>query len=166
MEEEVNQRVVSVSFSTGKMTAGVVARAMAGFIAAEHQRLNQHAAERSSQPKHGKVKFEQLMDMDAGADRMELEKRGLKTFDRVARKYHIDYAIKKDSNEDPPRYYLFFKTRDRDAMKLALKEYGDAIRKQEKKESMKEKIRRNKEKSKELDKKRAKDKNRSKERSL
>lgn len=166
MEEEVNQRVVSVSFSTGKMTAGVVARAMAGFIAAEHQRLNQHAAERSSQPKHGKIKFEQLMDMDAGADRMELEKSGLRTFDRVARKYHIDYAIKKDKNEDPPRYYLFYKKRDSDAMKLAIKEYSDIILKRDKKESMKEKIQRNKEKSKELDKRRAKDRNRSKERSL
>ena len=123
MEEEVNQRVVSVSFSTGKMTAGVVARAMAGFIAAEHQRLNQHAAERSSQPKHGKIKFEQLMDMDAGADRMELEKSGLRTFDRVARKYHIDYAVKKDKTQQPPKYYVFFKSRDKDTMVTAFKEF-------------------------------------------
>ncbi len=47
MEEEVNQRVVSLSFNAGRMTAEVAARAMAGFIAAEHQKLNQHAAERS-----------------------------------------------------------------------------------------------------------------------
>jgi len=92
MEEEVNQRVVSLSFNAGRMTAEVAARAMAGFIAAEHQKMNQHAAERSSQPKHGKIKFEQLMDMDAGADRMELEKSGLRTFDRVARKGWTTFA--------------------------------------------------------------------------
>ena len=45
MEEEVNQRVVSLSFNAGRMTAEVAARAMAGFIAAEHQKLNQHAAD-------------------------------------------------------------------------------------------------------------------------
>ena len=166
MEEEVNQRVVSVSFSTGKMTADVVARAMASFIAAEHQRLNQHAAERSNQPKHGKMTLQQLMDKDAGAEKVEIENSGLKQFDRIARKYHIDYAIKKDSGGDPPKYYLFFKARDKDVMGMAFKEYMDSVKKQKDKETMKEKIQRNKEKSKQLDMKRSKDKNRHKERSL
>ena len=74
MEEEVNQRVVSVSFNTGKMTAGVVARAMAGFIAAEHQRLNQHATERSETPKHGKMTLQKLMNQDAGVEKVEIKK--------------------------------------------------------------------------------------------
>ena len=166
MEEEVNQRVVSVAFNTGEMTAGVVARAMAGFIAAEHQRLNQHAAERSNQPKHGKMTIKKLMDQDAGAQKVELENIRLKNFDRIARKYHVDYAIKKDSGEDPPKYYLFFKARDKDVMGMAFKEYMDSVKKQKEKESMKEKIQKNKEKSKQLDMKRSRDKNRHQERSL
>ena len=166
MEEEVNQRVVSVSFNTGRMTAGVVARAMAGFIAAEHQRLNQHATERSETPKHGRMTLQKLMDQDAGAEKVEIENSGLKSFDKIARKYHVDYAIKKDSGEDPPKYYLFFKARDKDVMGMAFKEYMDSVKKQKEKESMKEKIQKNKEKSKQLDMKRAKDKNRRKERSL
>lgn len=166
MEEEVNQRVVSLTFNAGRMTAEVAARAMAGFIAAEHQKLNQHAAERSDKPKHGKTTIGKLMDQNAGAEKVEIENTGLKNFDKIARKYHIDYAIKKDSGEDPPKYYLFFKARDKDVMGMAFKEYMDSVKKQKEKESMKEKIQKNKEKSKQLDMKRSRDKNRHQERSL
>ena len=49
MEEEVNQRVVSLSVNTSKMTAGVLVNTMKNFLVREHQALNQHAAERQAE---------------------------------------------------------------------------------------------------------------------
>ncbi len=44
MEEEVNQRVVTLSVNTGRMTASVLARTMSNFLAREHQALNRRSS--------------------------------------------------------------------------------------------------------------------------
>jgi len=43
----------------------------------------------------------------------------------VARKYGIDYAITLDKAADPPKYLVFFKARDGDAMTAAFDEYAN-----------------------------------------
>ena len=43
----------------------------------------------------------------------------IKSFERVVRKYNIDFAVKKDKTTDPPKYVVFFKGRDADAVAQA-----------------------------------------------
>ena len=45
----------------------------------------------------------------------------------MARKYRIDYAVKKDKSVDPPKYFVFFKSRDQDAMTMAFKGYAGMV---------------------------------------
>ena len=47
--------------------------------------------------------------------------------EHIARKYGIDYAIRKDKSVDPPKYLVFFKAKDADAMTAAFKEYSAKI---------------------------------------
>ena len=108
MHEEVNQKVVSLGIRTGKLTANVLAKAMKMFLDAQKQKSHQF--------KHGKQSLKQLMEQNAGATNIEVDESNIKSFDRVARKYHIDYAVKKDKTLDPPKYFVFFKSRDQDAM--------------------------------------------------
>ena len=54
---------------------------------------------------------------------------GIRDFKRIANKYGVDFAIVKDKNEDPPRYTVFFKAKDADAITSVLKEYGDRMEK-------------------------------------
>jgi|GEM_PF-226689 len=49
---------------------------------------------------------------------------GIKAFESTAKKYGIDFALKKDSTETPPRYLVFFKGRDADALTAAFKEFS------------------------------------------
>ncbi|MCD7819565.1 MAG: PcfB family protein, partial [Lachnospiraceae bacterium] len=44
-------------------------------------------------------------------------------FERIANKYGVDYAIKKDQTVTPPKYLVFFKARDADALTAAFDEY-------------------------------------------
>jgi len=37
----------------------------------------------------------------------------------VARKYSIDYSLKKDKSVDPPKYLVFFRAKDVDVMTAA-----------------------------------------------
>ena len=58
----------------------------------------------------------------------ELEKFGLiKDFDRYAKRYHIDYSIQKDLSCTPPRYLIYFKAQDTDALSAAFKEYSASV---------------------------------------
>ena len=43
--------------------------------------------------------------------------------ERIARKYGVDYAVKKDRSASPPKYLIFFKARDADALTAAFSEY-------------------------------------------
>ena len=44
-----------------------------------------------------------------------------------AKKYGIDYAIRKDSSEVPPKYLVFFKAPDAEAFQSAFKEYSASL---------------------------------------
>ena len=56
----------------------------------------------------------------------------IKAFERTARKYGIDFALNKDSSEQPSRYLVFFKGRDVDVMTQAFKAFSArAVKKQE-----------------------------------
>ena len=166
MEEEVNQRVVTLSVNTGRMTASVLARTLSNFLAREHQALNRRAEMQKNTEPHGKMTVKELMDQNAGAESVEIKKDNIKTFDRVARKYNVDYALYKNASENPPKYLIFFKARDRDMMTMAFKEFVNENNNKMQKKNMKQKLKEYKDLSKDLNQKRAKDKHRSRERSL
>ena len=42
----------------------------------------------------------------------------------IAKKYGLDYSLKKVKGEEPPRYLVFFKGRDVDVMTEAFKEFA------------------------------------------
>ena len=69
-------------------------------------------------------------------------------YKRQANKYGIDYALKKDTSEQPPRYRVFFKGRDVDVMTQAFKEFSAKTVKQKEKQSLKQKLSRSREQSK------------------
>ncbi len=168
MEEEVNQRVATMIVSTSKMSAGVLARAMQRFLANEHQAINRHAMEKQAAKaqEHGKMKFKDLMAQNVGTEDLPIKEYNIRTFDKVAKKYNIDYAIKKDSSEDIPKYFIFFKSRDRASMTLAFKEFIKKNDEERLKKPMKQKLREYEEMRKKLNIQRSKEKHRHQKRSL
>ncbi len=168
MEEEVNQRVATMIVSTSKMSAGVLARAMQRFLANEHQAINRHAMEKQAAKaqEHGKMKFKDLMAQNVGTEDLPIKEYNIRSFDKVAKKYNIDYAIKKDSSEDIPKYFIFFKSRDRASMTLAFKEFIKKNDEERLKKPMKQKLREYEEMRKKLNIQRSKEKHRHQERSL
>jgi uncharacterized GH25 family protein len=80
----------------------------------------------------GKQTVKELLGQGQGVTNLDIAQTDLKGFERVARKYGIDYAIRKDASVDPPKYLVFFKAKDADAMEAAFKEYSQkALRKEE-----------------------------------
>ena len=66
-------------------------------------------------------------DEEKQIQNVEIQKTGIKDFDRYAKRYHIDYAIQKDLSCTPPRYLIYFKAQDTDALSAAFKEYSASV---------------------------------------
>ena len=47
-----------------------------------------------------------------GVSNIEINDPSIRDFERIARKYGVDYAVKKDRSTSPPKYLIFFKGRD------------------------------------------------------
>ena len=80
------------------------------------------------------------MKQNASVSNIEITKDNIKTFESTAKKYGIDFALKKDSTETPPRYLVFFKGRDADALTAAFKEFSAKKLTQEQKPSIRKLI--------------------------
>ena len=116
MQEEIEQKSFNLMISTTKLTARTVLNAVKAAI-----RLYQ------SKASQGKQSVRTLLRQNRGVSSVEISKTSIKEFERYAKKYGIDYAIRKDSSEVPPRYLVFFKAPDAEAFQAAFKEYSASL---------------------------------------
>ncbi len=70
---------------------------------------------------HGKQTIKQLNAQGVQLSNIKITDENIKSFDRVARKYGIDYSLKKEVGADPPKYLVFFKAKDVDVMTAAFR---------------------------------------------
>ena len=160
MQDEVNEKTIALYIKTGKLTAQQLQKAMKALLA---QMKKQH--DRQKIP-HGKQTLKQLMKQNAGVSNIEITKDNIKAFESTAKKYGIDFALKKDSTETPPRYLVFFKGRDADALTAAFKEFSAKKLDREKKPSIRKALAAFREKAKELNASRQQTKHKDREVSL
>ena len=102
----------------------------------------------SRQSRSVKHSIKHLVEQNAAISNIEVTDGNIKSFESTASKYGIDYALKKDTSEQPPRYLVFFKGRDVDVMTQAFKEFSAKTVKQKDKPSLRQKLSRHQEQSK------------------
>ena len=122
MQEEVNDKTIALSVKTAKL-AGTVLKAVLRKFLEEQAKAKQKSKTKSAEPKHGKQTMKQLMKQNTQLTGIEVTDGNIKSFEKVARKYGIDFSLKRDASEDPPKYIIFFKAKDIDVMTAAFKEY-------------------------------------------
>ena len=141
MQEETNEKTIALYIKTGKLTAQQLQKAMKALLA---QMKKQHDKQKIP---YGKQTLKQLMKQNAGVSNIEITRDNIKAFEGTAKKYGIDFALKKDATETPPRYLVFFKGRDADAMTAAFKEFSAKKLSREEKPSVRKAITAMKEKA-------------------
>lgn len=72
----------------------------------------------------GKQTVKQLVGQGHGVTNIEVSDKNIKSFESIARKYGVDFAVVKDATDTPPKHLVFFKARDTDAIAAAFKEYS------------------------------------------
>ena len=118
MQEEVENRTVNLMISTTKLTWRAL---VSGYRKFQQYRAKVKAGK---EVPHGKQTVKKLIGQNQGVSSIDIANTGIRDFDRVAKKYGVDYAIKKDRSASPPKYLVFFKARDADALTAAFNEYS------------------------------------------
>ena len=124
MQEEVENRTLTLVVSGTKFTGRLFKAAISKYMAHRREKKLEKQRRRDSPvtPK-GKQTVKQLIGQNQGVSNIEINDPSIKDFERIARKYGVDYAVKKDRSALPPKYLIFFKARDADALTAAFSEY-------------------------------------------
>lgn len=130
MQDEVNEKTIAISIKATKLSAKLLQKAMKFMLSQMRKQLEKQATP------HGKQTLKQLVKQNAGVSNIEITDGNIKAFESTAKKYGIDFALKKDNSETPPRYLVFFKGRDVDALTAAFKEFSAKKLTQEKRPSI------------------------------
>lgn len=128
MQEEIDRKVIALSVSSAKMTGRILAAAVREYL---RHKQNKHP----TIPK-GRQSIKQLVESGAALSNIEITEKNIRSFEPVAKKYGLDYALKKDISTTPPRYLVFFKGKDADVITMAFREYSEKILKQKEKPSI------------------------------
>ena len=129
LQEEVEQKTFNIVVSTTKLTARTI-------LNAGRTALQQYQSKLLADKSSGKQSVRMLLRQNRGVSSVEIDKTNIKGFERYAKKYGIDYAIRKDSSEVPPRYLVFFKAPDAEAFNSAFKEYSASLLNKDKRPSV------------------------------
>ena len=122
MEEEVSRKTVAISIHAAKLTGRVLFMACQKFLAG----VQKH--NRDALTPHGRQTVKQLMGQGVSSNSIQL-KGDARLFDRVARKWNVDYAFYQVA---PDKHLLFFKAGQADAITACFSEYSKRLLKRTK----------------------------------
>ena len=140
MQEEVTQKTIALSVNVGKGAARLTEQAL--------QKAIKKFLEQKSKAPHGKQTMRQLMKQNAGVSNIEITDSNIKAFESTAKKYNIDFSLKKVKGEQT-RYLVFFKF-DADVMTAAFQEFSAKKLNRDKKPSIRKALAAAKDKAKQL----------------
>ena len=149
MQEEIEQRTVSVTIQAAKLSGRVLKAAIAAALRKMEQERNT--------PKVGRNTMKRLAGRDGGMNTIEVSGR-IRSFERYARKHQVRYHIEKEVGVDPPRWTVYFTANQADALTAAFKEYTKKDLSRESRPSMLAKLHKFKELAQALGKDRVKNK--------
>lgn len=98
MQEEVTEKTIALVIKVSKLSVSVLKSAMRMYL--NHRR-------QKAQKTHGKTSVKKLIGEGVGVSSIEVTDGNIKSFERVARKYNVDFAVKKDKTKEPPKYLVF-----------------------------------------------------------
>ena len=88
IQEEINKKTVALVISASKMTGRVLQAAIREYLRQQQKNKNKGY--------QGKQTIKQLVESGAALSNIEITNKNIKSFEPVAKKYGLDYALKKE----------------------------------------------------------------------
>ena len=108
----VANKTIAFAIQTARMTNKVL-----------NKLIQKYLNDRGNKSYQGRQSLKKLYKQNNALTNIEISEKNIKSFEKVAKKYNIDFALKKDKTITPPRYIVFFKSRDVDILNRAFKEF-------------------------------------------
>lgn len=139
MQEEVDQKTIAISIKAAKLTAEVLQAAIKKYL----------EARRKSKTKlyHGKQSLTKLKRQGAALSNIEITDDNIAAFKPCAKKYHVDFSLKKDRTTVPHHWIVIFKSKEADSLEQAFKEFTAKTLSKEQKPSIRQSLAAAKEKT-------------------
>ena len=115
MQEEVTQKTIALSMKTGKLTAQVLQAAL--------KKCLQHRAKSKNTLHHSQQSLKQLKKHGVALSNIEITEANIGAFKPCAKKYGMDFTLRKDKTTQPPHYVVIFKSKDADNLEQAFREF-------------------------------------------
>lgn len=113
--ERGTKKTIDISVKTERITSDILKSAMQEFLNGKAE-------------KKGKMSFSQLENKsNSKLDSIEVNNSNIGDFLNTARKYDVDFALKKDKSTNPPTYHVFFSAGRSDNFQKAFSEYADKV---------------------------------------
>ena len=110
------KKTIDLSVQTEKITSDILKNAMAEFLDGNAEKKG-HMTIRQLQKKcHSKL------------ESIEITENNIADFLQTARKYDVNFALKKDRSTAPPTYHVFFSASGNDRFDQAFSEYAGKMR--------------------------------------
>ena len=109
--ESGTKKTIDISIKAEKMTADVLRSALQEFLSGKAE-------------KKGRMTYKQLQDKSPSKlDSIEVSEKNIGDFLKTARKYDVDFALKRDKSSTPPTYHVVFSAAKTEDFKRAFSEY-------------------------------------------
>ena len=123
VQEDINHRSIAFTTRTTKVTAHTLYKMIRMYM----QHRKNHKLH--SNIPQGKQTVKQLAKQGQGMTTLDMNDNDIKLFDRLMKKYGVDYAIMTDKKTTPPTHTIFFKGKDADAVTKAFGQFTAQITK-------------------------------------
>jgi hypothetical protein len=119
VDDQISEKCIALVIKGSKLTCTVLAKAMLLSL-----KQITKPKQKTTEPIHGKQSVKQLTRQGVGVSSITITDKNIKAFEGIARKYGVDFAVKKDKTVIPPNWLVFFKGRDADVITAAFKEFS------------------------------------------
>ena len=97
MQEDIENRAVNLAISTTKLSFRTILK-VGAYLNSQYKT---RAAAIEDEVPTGKQTVRDLIGQNQGVSSVPIEKTGIRDFERVAKKYGIDFAVTKDRSQSP-----------------------------------------------------------------
>lgn len=123
IQEDIDQRSIALSTKAARLTGHTLYKLLRMYL--------QHRKNKKLHPNipQGKQTVKQLAKQGQGMTSLDMNDNDIKLFDRLMKKYGVDYSIMTDKKTKPPTHTIFFKGKDTDAITKAFGEFTAQVTK-------------------------------------
>lgn len=126
MQDETSQATMSLMIRSSRVTAQMLRDAIRQILSQRNVlegRIRSEHTERQT--------LRTLVQQGSELTNVRISQENIADFQDIARRYGIDYSLKRDRSRDDPGYRVFFRARDWETLWSAMEEYLDRQQRQD-----------------------------------